>query len=164
MQCYTAPPDFGRCVTVELVQVGEDMPALLFSAASGGVSGFGVHFALLRPGMGKDLEELFPSDISISNQSQHAFWNEHTISDVSIFVTAEDIWGPGEGHFSEHRYMISAYVLRTADDFDAYYLEDRFMTVRKYDLVDSNDDVLASERQEILSRLWRVKSESEWHP
>jgi len=72
--------------------------------------------------------------------------------------------GPGEGHFSEHRYMISAYVLRTADDFDAYYLEDRFMTVRKYDLVDSNDDVLASERQEILSRLWRVKSESERRP
>ena len=50
--CYTAPQDFGRDPDVTLVQIEKTMPALLFSAASGGVSGFGVHFALLRPGAG----------------------------------------------------------------------------------------------------------------
>ena len=161
MQCYTAPPDFGRGPTVEVVQVATDMPAILFSAASGGVSGWRVHFALLQPGAGKDLEDIFLSDISISSQSQH----EHTISDAPIFVTADYEWGPDEGHYDEHRYTISAYVLRTPVFIDApaYYLADRFMTVRKYDL-DANDEVLTSEKQEILSRLWRVKSESEWHP
>src|ERR1051325_9399930 len=58
-QCYTAPRDFGRDPTVTVVEVEKDLPALFFSAASGGVSGFGIHFALLRPGTGKDLENLF---------------------------------------------------------------------------------------------------------
>src|SRR5947208_2312250 len=43
-QCYTAPKEFGRFPTVELVRFGKDQPALLFSAATGGVSGFMVHF------------------------------------------------------------------------------------------------------------------------
>jgi len=62
-QCYTSPQDFGRDPDVTLVQIEKTMPALLFSAASGGVSGFGVHFALLRPGAGKSLENLFLSDL-----------------------------------------------------------------------------------------------------
>jgi hypothetical protein len=64
-QRYTAPQDFGRDPDVTLVQIEKTMPALLFSAASGGVSGFGVHFALLRPGAGKSLENLFLSDLSV---------------------------------------------------------------------------------------------------
>ena len=127
-QCYTAPEAFGRSPTVTVVQLEKDMPALLFSAASGGVSGFQIHFALLRPGTGKNLKDLFSSDISLSNQSQHAFWNDLAISDAQIFVTAEYVLGPDEGHYGEHRYIISALVLRRnssiVDDF-YYYLEDQ---------------------------------------
>jgi hypothetical protein len=51
-QCYTAPMDFGRSPAVEVIQIDKDTPALFFSAAGGGVSGWIVHFALLRPGIG----------------------------------------------------------------------------------------------------------------
>jgi len=44
-----------------------------------------------------------------------------------------------------------------------YSLEDQYMTVRRYDL-DAKDDVLASEKQEILARLKRVKEERNRHP
>jgi hypothetical protein len=135
------------------------MPALLFSAATGGVSGWTIHFALLRPGTGKDLEDLFIEDMSVSNQSRHAFWHDSAISDAQIFVTADYVWGPDESHYSEHRYIISAYVLKPSSILDDsyYYLEDRYMTVQKYDL-EGKADVLASEKQEILARLRKVKA------
>ena len=161
-QCYTAPEGFGRRPTVELVQVEKDKPALLFSAETPGTSGWQVHFALLRPGSEKNLQNLFMSDPSVSNQSQHAFWNESAVSEVPVFVTADFVWGPSESHYVEHRYIISAYVWRhesLTDNF-AYYLEDRYMTVRKYDL-DANANVLNSEKPEILARLKRVKAETE---
>ena len=159
-QCYTAPKDFGRVPTVSLVQVEKEMPALLFSAASGGVSGFGIHFALLRPGKGKDLEDLFLDDMTLSNQSQNAFWVDSSISDAPIFVTADFVWGPDESHYSDHRYIISAYVRRASTLIDGlhYYLEDRYMTVHRYASED-NVDILGSEKQEILARLKRVKAE-----
>jgi hypothetical protein len=72
-QCYTAPEDFGRDPMVEVVQLEKDNPVLLFSALSGGVSGWTIHFAFLRLGTGKDLENFFLSDSSLSNQSQQAF-------------------------------------------------------------------------------------------
>jgi hypothetical protein len=160
-QCYTAPKDFGKDPKVALVQVEKNMPALLFSAESGGVSGWAVHFALLHPGMGKDLEELF-SGISVSNQNQHAFWTDLSISEAQIFLTAEYVWGSDEGHYGEHRYIISAYVMKRSSivGHPTYDLEDQYMTVRRYDL-DANADVLASEKQEILARLARVKAETE---
>ena len=136
------------------------MSALLFSAESGGVSGFQIHFALLRPGTGKNLDNLF-SDIAVSNQSRHVFWNDSTISGAPIFLTADYVWSPYEGHYGEHRYMISVYVRPTPnayDAFDSYCLEDRFMTVRKYD--SEKTDILTSERPEILARLRRIKAES----
>jgi hypothetical protein len=107
-QCCTQPKDFGKDPTVSVVHVKKGMPALFFSAASGGVSGWGIHFALLRPGNSKDLEDLFMGDMSVSNQSQHPFWSEPAISDAQIFVTADYVSGPDESHYSEHRYMISA--------------------------------------------------------
>ena len=133
------------------------LPAILFSAATGGVSGWQVHFSLLRPGMGNALDDLFLSDTSVSNQSQHAFWSDPTVSDAKIFVTAEYVWGPDESHYSDHRYIISAYVLKPSSLLDGryYYLDDRYMTVRKYDR--ENADVLNSEKNEILARLRRVK-------
>lgn len=161
-QCYTAPREFGRFPAVELVQVEKDMPALLFSAATGGVSGWRIHFALLRPGRGKNLDDLFLSETSVSNQSQHAFWNDSAISDAPIFVTADYIFGPDEGHYGEHRYIISAYVRKPSSNVDDlyYYLVDRYMTARRYDL-DAKADILSSEKQEILARLGRVKAEAE---
>jgi hypothetical protein len=157
-QCYTMPKDLGRKATVELVAVRKDLPALLFSAASGGTSGWRIQFALLRPGKGKDLLDLFGSEMVLSNQSQHTFWNDPAISESPIFLTAEFVWGPGESHYEPHRYMVSAYVFKNVELLDdpVYCLEDSYMTVRKYDL-EAGGDVLSSERQEILSRLVRAK-------
>src|SRR5690348_16685876 len=84
-QCYTAPEDFGRKPQVEVIRNGDEQPTLFFSAGSGGVSGFLIHFALLQPGTGGVLDDVFP-EISVSNQSEHAFWNLPQISDAPVFV------------------------------------------------------------------------------
>jgi hypothetical protein len=159
-QCYTAPKDYGRFPEVTLVQVEKGMSALLFSAATGGVSGFSIHFALLHPGSGKELENLFLSGISISSQSEHEFWNLPALSDAPIFATADYVWGPDESHISEHRYIISTYARRSSSLLDGlfYYLEDQYMTTRKYG---ENSHILSSEKPEILARLRRVKAETQ---
>jgi hypothetical protein len=156
-QCYEAPDGFGRFPSVEVIEVEKAKPALLFSAASGGVSGWEIHFALLRPGKGKDLDDLFWLDTSVSNLSQHRFWSDPTISPSPIFVTAEYVLGPDESHDGPHRFITSAYILKHSSlpDHVGYYLQDRYMTVRKYDL-DANADILTSEKQEILARLKRT--------
>jgi hypothetical protein len=76
-------------------------------------------------------------------------------------VTADYVWGPDEAHYSKHRYIISAYVRKPSSYADGlfYYLEDRYMTVHRYDPV-ANTDILASEKQEILARLRRVRAET----
>lgn len=160
-QCYTAPKNFTRVEALEVVQVKPDFRALLFSTSSGGVSGWSIGFALLRPGSGGGLDDLFVPEVTVSNQSEHVFWDEPTISDAKIFVTADYIWGPDDAHYSEHRYMISAYVLQSSDliDGERYYLYDRYMTVRKYD--PDARKILDSEKDEILARLRRVKAETE---
>src|SRR5690242_18507564 len=96
-QCYTAPKDFGLDPRVETVEIKPSVSALLFTADSGGVSGSSIHFALLRLGTRKDLDNLFPYSLTVSNQSQHGFLHEATISDRKIFVTADFVWG-NEGH------------------------------------------------------------------
>ena len=75
-------------------------------------------------------------------------------------MTADYVWGPDESHYGEHRYTISAYVRKPSSLVDdCYYLEDRYMTVHKYDM-EANVDILASEKQEILARLSRLKAET----
>ena len=91
--------------------------------------------------------------MSVSNQSQYAFWNDAAISDAQIFITAGYVWGPDEGHYAAHRYIISAYIQGAS----SYYLEDRYMTAHKY-ASDANADILDSEKQEIRARLRRVKA------
>jgi hypothetical protein len=159
-QCYTAPKDFGRDPGVTVVQIERDNPALLFSADSGGVSGWNVHFALLRPGTGKDLNDLL--NVSAANQNQHAFWDVPEFSEAKIFVTANFVWGPDEGHYDPHRYTISVYVLEHPQRIGivSYYLKDRYMTVRKYSQ-DANDDILGAEKSEIFAHLRRIKAEAE---
>jgi hypothetical protein len=164
-QCYTAPEGFGRFPDVKVVQLKKDLPALLFSAASGGVSGFRIHFALLRPGDGKDLQNLFIPDVTVSSQSQSDFWNDPTSSDAQFFVTADNVWGRDESHFSPHRYIVSAYTRQRSQELDDfyYYLEDRYMTARSYD-GEAGADVLAAERPEIIARLRRLKLRSRSRP
>jgi hypothetical protein len=159
-QCYTAPKDFGNSPKVTVVQLKKGVPALFFSAASGGVSGWAVHFALLRPDMGNELEDMFALDTTVSNQSQHAFWSDLAISDAQIFVTADYV--PELSHYGEHRYMVSSYIWRPPLMFDdvLYILDDRYMTARRYDL-GSGADILASEKQEVLARLRRAKAAAE---
>jgi hypothetical protein len=161
-QCYTAPKDFGNSPTATVVQLKKGLPAIFFSAASGGVSGWMIHFALLRLGTGKDLDDLLLSDADVSNQSQHAFWNEPTVSDARILVTADYIWGPDEAHYAAHRYIVSSYVCKPSSlsGDPRYYIDDRYMTVNKYDL-DAGVDILAAEKQEILARLRRAKAAAE---
>jgi hypothetical protein len=158
-QCYSSPPEFWKNPVVSLVQVQRDLPALLFSVETWGGSGWQIHFALLRPGTGKDLEDLFRSGISVSNQSQHLFWTDTSISDAQIFVTADYVWGPDEGHYDKHRFIISAYARKPSSYAHGlfYYLGDRYMTVHRYD---SDANILASEKQEILARLKRLKAET----
>jgi hypothetical protein len=164
-QCYTAPQEFGNSPAVTVVQLQKYLPALLFSAATGGVSGWEIHFALLRPGKGKDLQDLLMSDVSISNQGQYVFWSDPSISDAQIFVTAKYVSGPDEGHYGEHRYIISAYVQEPSSMVDDryYYLEDQYMTVRKYDL-ETNAHILDAEKPEIFARLRRLKATTRSQP
>jgi hypothetical protein len=158
-QCYRAPQEFGSDPKIAVVQVDKATSALLFSAESVGGSGFTIHFALLLPGTGRELENIL--GVSASNQSQYTFWSDPAISDAKIFLTADYVWGPDEGHYDEHRYFISAYVRKPSaySDRRSYYLEDRYMTVRKYDL-QAKMDILTSEKQEILTRLRRAMAAS----
>lgn len=166
-QCYTSPQYYANNPMVSVVQVRKDISALFLSVESYGVSGWQIRFALLLPGSGKELQNIFLSDTTVPNQSQYAFWTDPTISDAQIFVTAGFVWGPDEGHYAKHRYIISAYVVRprtVVNDTDySHYLEDRYMTILKYDL-DANANILSSEKQEILTRLRRIKSASERKP
>jgi hypothetical protein len=164
-QCYTAPGNFGNAPKATIISIRKETPAIFFSTASGGTSGWRVHFALLRPNGNKDLEDLFMSDMEVSNQSQHAFWTDQTISSSPIFVTADFVWGPDEAHYDNHRYIVSAYVYRHQAllDNDSYFLGDRYMTANKYNS-DAGNDVLASEKQEAFARLKRLGSRGRRSP
>jgi hypothetical protein len=157
--CYTAAKDFGRDPEVAVIQVTKDMPAVLFSAESGGVSGFTIDFVLLRLTSKNDFQNLFFGPMSLSNQSEHVFWSEPSISDAPIFVTAESTNGPNECHICEHRYIVSAYTLQSSELVDDlfYYLDDQFMTAKKYG-EDRKTDILSTEKQELLTRLRRRKA------
>jgi hypothetical protein len=38
---------------------------------------------------------LFQQGLAVSNQNQHAFWRDPTLSASPIFLTADYVWGPG---------------------------------------------------------------------
>ncbi|MEP7352080.1 MAG: hypothetical protein ABI824_02500 [Acidobacteriota bacterium] len=164
-QCYTAPETFENNPDISLVLFPNEPPALFFSVANMGGSGYSIHFALLRPGKGQVLQNLLPGEMSISNQSEHALWSDASISDSPIFLTADFEWGPGEAHYGDHRYMISAYVRKPNDvlleDPKYYYLEDRYLTLRAYPFWEKNRAILASEKPEILARLRRIRAEEQ---
>src|SRR5579871_1171616 len=156
-QCYRAPEDYGVDLEVSVIQITKGKPAVFFSANARGLGGFSTHFALLRPGFGNELSDLLGADTSVSDQSWYTWWNMSAISDAPIFVTADFIWGPSDGRFTDHRYTISAYVwvYSSITRFWEYHLMDRYMTADAYSL---SGDILATERLEILARLARIKA------
>jgi hypothetical protein len=170
LQCYTPPAkDFPIGLSPELtpMDLGRGRSALLFSVLGNwGGPGSVTHLALLRPGSGRDLQSLLPPNIMLSGISEHTFWADPSISDAPILLTADFEWSPDEARFDEHRFLISAYLMRSilpgAADLFTYALEDRYLTVRKYVTPDSTKAaILAAEKSEILARLKRVKAEEE---
>jgi hypothetical protein len=164
-QCFTPKDGFYRGwesdADLVLTDLGHGRSALLLSAyATSGGSGASIHLALLRPG-DVEIMNMLPSDLHLKEISGHAFVTEPSVSDAPIFVTADYVWGFGETHPEDHRFLISVYVL--GNDWDSYELEDQYMTARKYDGTFGFDktDILDSERPEILARLKRVKAERE---
>lgn len=157
-QCYQTPQGYGRSPKVTVVRISKDLEALLFSVATSSTSDYGIHYALLTKGSGRELQDLFFGTIEASNQSAHELWMAPSVSASQIFVLADYVWGPGESTHEPHRYMISAYVRKSTTAFDTphYYLRDRYMTAGKYD-PEKKQDILASERGEILARLARIK-------
>jgi hypothetical protein len=157
-QCYTAPGDYGRAPRAEVVWVDKSTERLLFTAASGGVSGFLVHFALLQPGAGAGAElEDFALKISLSEQGKHRFVTYPSLSNAMVLLTADYVWGMDEAHHGAHRYIISAYLWRQSSetgDF-RYVLSDQYMTLRKYDEGQGNR-FFGAEEAEIVARLKRV--------
>ena len=111
-------------------------------------------------GYGEKLGRPFVGDVTVSNQNQHAFVTDTSISPSPIFLIADAVWGPDEGHYGAHRYMVSAYARKLSFDPDdvSYFLADRLLTVRRHDL-DEHPDIITSEKREILARLRRVKAE-----
>ncbi len=164
-QCFTGPDYATSIPNATVVQIERGTSAILFEAAALGTSGATIHFALLRPGLGKDLEDMFLSDVTLSNQSQHIFLNEPFISQAPLFITADFVLGPDEAHYSEHRFIVSIYGLLSSSMLNSqfYYLDDRYMTVRKY-LWDDKADIIGPEKSEILARLTRIKQQRSNNP
>jgi hypothetical protein len=165
-QCYTPEDRFygawGPDPELVPTDLGRGLSALLFSVwATSGGSGANIHLALLRPSVREGVENLLPGDVELTEISGHAFSAEPSVSDAPIFVTADFVWGPLETHPENHRYIISVYLIDRSTD--RYYLEDRYMTARKYegDLGFEKKEVLDGEKPEILARLKRVKAERE---
>jgi hypothetical protein len=161
-QCYSTEDGYGGDPYAEQIQLDKSTSALFFASWSGGVSGRVIRFALFRPGPRNELENLFPPDLGISDQGEHKWWTEPSISDAKIFMAADYVWGPGDCHVCDHRYIVSAYVLMSKQPVlisgSEYGLYDQYMTTRRYNPGESH--ILNSEKPEILARLKRVKQQS----
>jgi hypothetical protein len=167
-RCYTPQDSFYRGWGPEPglvpVDLGHGRSALLFSVyATASGSGANIHIALLRPS-GREAENLLPGDVSLKEISGHKFLTEPAVSESPILITADFVWELGENHPDNHRYIISAYVLNP--DTDHYYLDDRYMTTRKYegDFGFDKAEVFVGEKPEIIARLKRAKAEREHQP
>ena len=158
-QCYTPSNEngsaFGRDPQASVMSLGGGLDAIVFSADSGGVSGWMRKVDILKTEThgGKQLESLLGGGVVLSNQSEWRLWSEPSISSKKILVAADYVWGDGESHYGPHRFKVSVYVFgRTTP---VYFLQDEYMTMKKYD-TDSGEDVLRAERLEIFARLRRL--------
>jgi hypothetical protein len=83
-QCYTTEDGYGGDPVAHQIQIDKSTSGLFFSSASGGVSQQVIRYALLRPGDGDDLKNIFPPDLQVTDQGEHAWWNEPSISGAMI--------------------------------------------------------------------------------
>jgi len=154
-ECYTPPkhtPSFGLRAKSSTVTLREGFEALLFKAdAWGGGSGILTVVALLVSRDGT-LVNLLP-DTALTNQSEYRLWNEPTISDTALFVTADYVGDEDESHFGRHRYRVTIYSF--SKESRCYVMRDEYVTLKKYSGLDQGDSVsvLEPERHEILTRL-----------
>lgn len=131
---------------------------ILFSATfSGGGSGTLTRYAILRSeslGASPRLINLLPG-VALTNNSDHAIWNDRKLSPFPLFITADFIWDfeAGESHFSQHRFLVK--VWRFDPSKGRYVLALSYKTVKKYVGLDASDavNVIAPERGEIVRRL-----------
>lgn len=153
-KCYTAPEGFGRFAKLDRVDLDGHSEALLFSAASGGVTGYAIHLALLQPDETERLKNLLRSTDDISAQSQFRFLSEPELSTAKILVTATFEWGLNDAHHGEHRYHVSTYVRQFHYDEQefVYALADRYLTVKSYERV-SDQNIISSELNAIRKRM-----------
>ena len=95
------------------------------------------------------------SDVALTNVSDHAVWNEPTISPYPIFVTADFVWNfaAGETHFSKHYFTVD--VWQYDQKKKLYTRVTSYRTARRYDGGDSvgTVSVISPERAEILRHL-----------
>jgi len=166
--CFKPSERFGPVGSVtdlRPIDLGRGRSGLFIAtAANFGGPGTIVELALLDfPNPRDEIENRLFLEGYLSEISYYDFWNESSISDAPIFITANYVWGAEVGRFSDHRFIISSYVLREdkiSPESFYYRLDDRYMTVNKY-TSDDKSPVLSREKPEILARLKRVNAERE---
>jgi hypothetical protein len=95
--CQAVPNQFNANPNAKLVSLGKAAQAILFTSRTDGASGYRIHYALLQQNANGKLDNLFgASGLETSNQSQHKFFEDSSLSDTPLFVTAEYDWGVTE--------------------------------------------------------------------
>jgi hypothetical protein len=154
-ECYIPPehnPPFGLNPKAKEINLNSDVDAVLFTVeSSAGGSGSTTAISILKESKGK-LIDLLP-ELSVSNQSEYGLWNESSISNMTILVTADFVWVGNEVHFASHRYRISSYIYDPQKQ--KYELTDQYVTEKKYSGLDKSEiiTVLEPEKSTILRRL-----------
>jgi len=157
-ECIFTPEHYGLDPKAEVIDLGADRTAILFSAvASGGGSGqTRTLLVLVLDVINNGFVDLSPA-IQVSEQGEYAIWHDRTLPSGVLFVTADYIWGEGERHFSDHRFRVRSYVLETTDDAESIRLalRDEYETANRYPNLDRVNavNVLDPERQTIIGRL-----------
>ncbi len=112
--------------------------------APGGSSG--IHFALLKPGDGDNLEDIFESPVQVSYSARFAIWTDMMPSPV--FVTAE------RSPYAEAPSHVKIAVYAMINGAVRFAKVDEYQTAEAYEFY--KGDVLAAEKREVLARLRRL--------
>jgi len=150
--CYEPEGAFGLAPKVHNLRTQDGRSLTMFTAeASGGGSGSSNIIALLES-RGNSLVNLLPR-MTVSNQSEYAFWDVPSVSRMPVLVTADYEWAEGESHFSRHHYRVTAF---TFDEQSGRYAQRAaYVTRLKYAGLDDTDsvNVLKPEKSTIMLKL-----------
>lgn len=149
-RCYAPPshdPPFRLVPKATIVTIAPGMQVVLFSAVSS-AGGSGSQMALALLDNQGALGDLFPSQLSLKEDSSYDFWRDAAVPNALIFVTAEFIWGSDECHFCAHKFTIDTYVYDRQSG--RYRLHDKYTTANKYTAPSS---ALKAEKTRIHQRL-----------